>query len=320
MIDDDIQDKINSGEISPGSDEYNKILNTARLTAGSVALLYGFDVDTAVGSAGEAVENNALLKPVDIESFHLQYTKFCSPEPSAACNSIIHQWKYISYEHAGMTSQEIAEWEKGVTKIIEHYNRQCKDNACRNHLRSQKYRYMIEYAGTPEYLYQLESSLITYTHGAMAAVTVAGHQIAGSAVEAYNAVSRQSVRGGNHASVKTTGHATTAKSNNASSPKLSSPNPIHIKGLRSAYEDVISGKGTPNLDRNGIQKIYQGRENPNWKGATEWLVPNSEGRHHRILKMPNGRMGYVIDHNYNNIRPFPAPWYPDGGVLTKPVR
>lgn len=201
MVDDDIQDKINSGEISPGTPEYNKILNTAKLTAGSVALLYDFDVDTAVGGAEEAVENNALLKSVDIESFRLQYNKFCSPEPSAACNSIIHQWKYISYEHAGMTSQEIAEWEKGVTKIIEHYNRQCEDNACRNHLRSQKYRYMIEHAGTPEYLYQLESSLITYIHGAMAAVTVAGHQIAGSVVKAYNAVSRQSVKGGGRTSV-----------------------------------------------------------------------------------------------------------------------
>ncbi|MFC0821251.1 DUF6973 domain-containing protein [Moraxella marmotae] len=42
--------------------EYNKILNTAKLTAGSIALLYGFDVDTAVGSAGVAVENNSLKK------------------------------------------------------------------------------------------------------------------------------------------------------------------------------------------------------------------------------------------------------------------
>ncbi|MFL1731771.1 two-partner secretion domain-containing protein [Moraxella oculi] len=298
----------------------DKLINQAKLIAGITAAYAGEDVNVAAGVAAEAVENNALVKFGDIESFRLQYTKFCSPEPSAACDSIIHQWKYISYDHAGMTSQEIAEWEKGVTQIIEHYNRQCTDNACRNHLRSQKYRYMIEHAGTPRYLYQLESSLITYIHGPRAAIATAGYQIAGSVVEAYDAVARRSVRGGNHASVKTTGHATTAKSNNAGSPKLSSPNPIHIKGLRSAYEDVISGKGTPNLDRNGIQKIYQGRENPNWKGATEWLVPNSEGRHHRILKMPNGRMGYVIDHNYNNIRPFPAPWYPDGGVLAKPVR
>ena len=55
---------------------------------------------------------------------------------------------------------------------------------------------MIEHAGTPEYLYQLESSLITYIHGPMAAITAAGHQISGSVVEAYNTVSRQSVRGG----------------------------------------------------------------------------------------------------------------------------
>lgn len=43
-----------------GSAEYNKILNTAKLTAGSIALLYDFDVDTAVGSAGQAVVNNGL--------------------------------------------------------------------------------------------------------------------------------------------------------------------------------------------------------------------------------------------------------------------
>ncbi|UYZ77091.1 filamentous hemagglutinin N-terminal domain-containing protein (plasmid) [Moraxella bovis] len=60
MVNDDIQAKINSGEISPGTPDYNKILNTAKLTAGSIALLYDFDVDTAVGSAGEAVENNGL--------------------------------------------------------------------------------------------------------------------------------------------------------------------------------------------------------------------------------------------------------------------
>ncbi|WP_228157866.1 two-partner secretion domain-containing protein [Moraxella bovis] len=182
-------------------EDKQKILNTAKLTAGSVALLYDFDVDTAVGSAEEAVRNNALVKSDDIQNFRLHYNRFCSPGPSAACDAIMHQWKNVSYEHAGMTSQEIAEWEKGVTKIIEYYNRQCKDNACRKHLRAQKYRYMIEHAGTPEYLYQLESSLITYIHGAMAAVTAAGHQIAGSVVEAYNTVSGRSVKGGNRTQI-----------------------------------------------------------------------------------------------------------------------
>ncbi|OAV31586.1 hypothetical protein AO366_0849 [Moraxella catarrhalis] len=155
----------------------------------------------AAGVAVEAVENNALVKSDDIKNFYLHYNIFCSSGSSAACDAIIHQWKYVSYEHAGMTSQEIVAWENSVTQIIEHYNRQCKDNTCRNHLRSQKYRYMIEHAGTPEYLYQLESLLITYIHGPMAAVTAAGHQIVGSVVEAYNAVSRQSVRGGSRTQV-----------------------------------------------------------------------------------------------------------------------
>ncbi|OAU96732.1 hypothetical protein AO385_1468 [Moraxella catarrhalis] len=154
-----------------------------------------------------AVQNNALVKSGDIKNFYLHYNTFCSSGSSAACDAIIHQWKYVSYEHAGMTSQEIAAWENSVTQIIEHYNHQCKDNTCRNHLRSQKYRYMIEHAGTPEYLYQLESSLITYIHGPMAAVTAAGHQISGSVVEAYNTVSRQSVRGGSRTQVNNSAKA-----------------------------------------------------------------------------------------------------------------
>ncbi|MDO4895569.1 hypothetical protein [Moraxella sp.] len=39
--------------------DYNKILNTAKLTAGAVALLYDFNVDVAVGSAEHAVKNNS---------------------------------------------------------------------------------------------------------------------------------------------------------------------------------------------------------------------------------------------------------------------
>ena len=103
---------------------------------------------------------------------------------------------------------------------------------------------------------------------------------------------------------------------------LSSPNPIHSKEIRNAYEDIMSGKGVPNLDKNGVQKIYQGRENPKWAGATEWLVPDGgKSYHHRILRMPNGQMGYVVNHDYKNIRAFPSPWYPDGGsVPKKPIK
>ncbi|MDH2274531.1 polymorphic toxin-type HINT domain-containing protein, partial [Moraxella porci] len=52
-------------------EETQKILNTAKLTAGSVALLYGFDVDTAVGSAEEAVENNAVWAAIPATIFVL---------------------------------------------------------------------------------------------------------------------------------------------------------------------------------------------------------------------------------------------------------
>ncbi|WP_327037482.1 hypothetical protein U0021_09020 [Moraxella canis] len=60
LVTGELRQRFESGEIKPGSDDYNKVLNTARLTAGAIALLYDFDVDTAVGSAEEAVENNGL--------------------------------------------------------------------------------------------------------------------------------------------------------------------------------------------------------------------------------------------------------------------
>ncbi|NSM10518.1 VENN motif pre-toxin domain-containing protein [Moraxella bovoculi] len=43
-------------------EDKQKILNTAKLTAGSVALLYDFDVDVAAQSAKHAVVNNTLYQ------------------------------------------------------------------------------------------------------------------------------------------------------------------------------------------------------------------------------------------------------------------
>ena len=216
----------------------DKLINQAKLIAGITAVFAGEDVNVAAGVAAEAVQNNALVKSDDIKNFYLHYNTFCSSGSSAACDAIIHQWKYVSYEHAGMTSQEIVAWENSVTQIIEHYNRQCKDNTCRNHLRSQKYRYMIEHAGTPEYLYQLESSLITYIHGPMAAVTAAGHQISGSVVEAYNAVSRQSVRGGSRTQVNNSAKAQKPLSNTSSNYQQTNK-----KAVEDLRQGVFPGKG-----------------------------------------------------------------------------
>ena len=216
----------------------DKLINQAKLIAGITAAFAGEDVNVAAGVAAEAAQNNALVKSDDIKNFYLHYNTFCSSRSSVACDAIIHQWKYVSYEHAGMTSQEITVWENSVTQIIEHYNRQCKDNTCRNHLRSQKYRYMIEHAGTPEYLYQLESSLITYIHGPMAAVTAAGHQISGSVVEAYNAVSRQSVRGGSRTQVNNS--AKTQKPLSNTSSNYQQTNKKAVEDLR---QGVFPGKG-----------------------------------------------------------------------------
>lgn len=47
--------------------DYNRILNTAKLTAGSIALLYDFDVDTATQSAGQVVKNNSVFEREKID-------------------------------------------------------------------------------------------------------------------------------------------------------------------------------------------------------------------------------------------------------------
>ena len=52
LVTGELRQRFESDEIKPGSDDYNKVLNTARLTAGAIALLYDFDVDVVVGGAG----------------------------------------------------------------------------------------------------------------------------------------------------------------------------------------------------------------------------------------------------------------------------
>lgn len=51
------------------NEEYNKILNTAKLTAGSMALLYDFNVDVATQSAEHAVKNNSAFGAITPEMF-----------------------------------------------------------------------------------------------------------------------------------------------------------------------------------------------------------------------------------------------------------
>ncbi len=98
------------------------------------------------------------------------------------------------------------------------------------------------------------------------------------------------------------------------------------------YDEIRLGNGNRNLDTSGNQKIYQGRENKNWTGAEEYdvlkrnkdgsLVVDSKGNpietDNRILVLRDSsgnitKMGYVEGHNYNKIKTFPEPWFPDGG-------
>ncbi len=97
--------------------------------------------------------------------------------------------------------------------------------------------------------------------------------------------------------------------------RLSSRNPVP-KEIREAYEDIKLGKGIPRLE-NGQQKVFQAKElkrisgsrHNRWEGSLEYDVPGTD---HRILRRPDGVLGYVEYHNYSKVRPFPAPWYPDG--------
>lgn len=49
LVTGELRQRFESDEIKPGSDDYNKVLNTAHLTAGAITLLYDFDVDVAAG-------------------------------------------------------------------------------------------------------------------------------------------------------------------------------------------------------------------------------------------------------------------------------
>ncbi|MNP13867.1 hypothetical protein D3C76_1061660 [compost metagenome] len=99
--------------------------------------------------------------------------------------------------------------------------------------------------------------------------------------------------------------------------KLSSPNPLP-KAIREQYEEIRLGRGTPRLDANGKQKIFNANELKNssgggnnvWRGSLEYDVP---GTNHRILKRPDGKLGYVLNHDYSQPKLFPGPWYPEGG-------
>ncbi|MDP8078621.1 hypothetical protein [Phocoenobacter skyensis] len=80
----------------------------------------------------------------------------------------------------------------------------------------------------------------------------------------------------------------------------------------------------PNPDEFGNPKIFRGDGKlSQWAGATEWYVPNKQGQRHpemRILRKPNGQMGYSLKHYRDGVKLLLSPWYPDGGKATKPIR
>jgi RHS repeat-associated protein len=102
--------------------------------------------------------------------------------------------------------------------------------------------------------------------------------------------------------------------------KLADPNPIPAS-IRNQYENIKLGGGVPRIDpATGQQTIFMARsmagrrDADQWRGSREWDVP---GTSHRILERPDGKLGYVLDHRYDSPFLFPAPWYPEGGVVPK---
>ncbi|MFD5322024.1 DUF6531 domain-containing protein [Streptomyces sp. NPDC127098] len=89
------------------------------------------------------------------------------------------------------------------------------------------------------------------------------------------------------------------------------------------YDNIRMGQGTPRIDPNtGRQTIHRAdqvppRQRDQWRGSLEWDVPGTD---HRILERPDGRLGYVLNHDYSSPFLFPAPWFPDGGVLPRRLR
>lgn len=86
-----------------------------------------------------------------------------------------------------------------------------------------------------------------------------------------------------------------------------------------AYEEIRAGVGTPRIDPvTGKSKVYKGHENRRWAGAIEYEVPSRKdtqnGFRMLVKVLSDGRviMGYSLEH-YSDIRPFPAPHFPDDG-------
>jgi hypothetical protein len=101
--------------------------------------------------------------------------------------------------------------------------------------------------------------------------------------------------------------------------RLSDPLPQGMsKHFVRAYDDIRAGRGQPQTDATGKQKVFEGRgkHEGRWAGSLEYRVPGAKGDSARILvrTLPDGRkvMGWTNDH-YKTIRPFSAPHFPDAG-------
>jgi len=83
----------------------------------------------------------------------------------------------------------------------------------------------------------------------------------------------------------------------------------------------VESKGTqplkrPRLNPDGSLDIFQGRgrAGSQWQGAQIFDVPGAPTA--RILQRFDGNGQMIVgftDHDYNVVRTFPSPWYPDGG-------
>jgi len=82
------------------------------------------------------------------------------------------------------------------------------------------------------------------------------------------------------------------------------------KVVRNGMSSILKGEGTP-IIRNGVHQVLEARGgvNAKWVGSLEWKIPDVPGTSingTRILQSPNGKWGYVINHDYKNIISIPT--------------
>lgn len=125
LVTDAIQFQIDLG-VLPEQDRQD-IINTASLTAGAIALLYEFDVTTAMESAREAVENNAVVSRRYGNEYNVSRSEIARHAPNSLGDNYYARVDSNSpvlevhvYKYEGGKLREIAVYQEGMGYIKKH--------------------------------------------------------------------------------------------------------------------------------------------------------------------------------------------------------